>query len=366
MQIVIVGGGLFGITAFLVLKSSGHKCVLLEKEKKLMLGASTNNLNRLHLGYHYPRSKDTAKQSVKGFKSFSKFYKSSIVRYFKNYYLISLNNSLINFKDYLDFCKKNKLPFKVIKDKNFFTKINKKIKNIEGIIKVQEPIYSWKKISYFIKNKIKIFTKHFVFTSTEVLEITKKKNKFLVKTKNKILIADIIIDASYFSLKYKSLIKKKFKKYFNNIFYQITIIPEIIFKNVGKFGLAIMDGPFFSILPKGIENKHLFYHVKYSVISNNKKNAKNFYSFKKKNYFHYYKKLKKIMSLQLNYFLPEIKYRFTNKFYISRRVLLKNKNDSRVSSILEIQKNYFLISSGKVDHCVDVAKKLDNIISKLL
>jgi len=61
MKIAIIGGGLFGITSFLLLRSSGHDCFLLEKNRKIMLGASTNNLNRLHWGYHYPRDNETAR-----------------------------------------------------------------------------------------------------------------------------------------------------------------------------------------------------------------------------------------------------------------------------------------------------------------
>ena len=31
-------------------------------------------------------------------------------------------------------------------------------------------------------------------------------------------------------------------------------------------GLALMDGEFFSYLPKGESNKHILYHVKHSVL----------------------------------------------------------------------------------------------------
>ena len=37
-----------------------------------MNGASSNNTNRLHLGYHYPRDLNTAQQCKKGFELFLK------------------------------------------------------------------------------------------------------------------------------------------------------------------------------------------------------------------------------------------------------------------------------------------------------
>ena len=74
MRISIFGGGIFGLTIFLLLRKKGFDCYLYEKNKELLNGASTKNLNRVHLGYHYPRDKETVYQSKKGYSSFTKFY----------------------------------------------------------------------------------------------------------------------------------------------------------------------------------------------------------------------------------------------------------------------------------------------------
>ena len=361
MKIIIIGGGIFGITIFLKLLSKKHDCILLEKENKIMLGASTNNLNRVHWGYHYPRDDKTVKQSKEGSRSFLKLYKPSIIKDFDNYYVISKKNSLVNFKNYLRFCKRNKLPFEVVKNKNFFMKINEKNNNIEGIIKVKEPIYSWKIIKEIIYKKIK---NEKVFTNSEVKKIIKKKNIFYVKTNKKTFNADIVIDASYLSLNYYLNKKRKIKDFFKNIVYQITLIPEIKIKNKNKLGLALMDGPFFSLLPQGKINNHLLYHVKHSVIKESKKLTEPFHNLIKKNYKNHFKKIKKLMMKDLKFFFPKFNFKFTNKFFLSKRVLLKNKNDSRISSILELEKNYLMVVSAKVDHSVDLADKLNEIISK--
>ena len=359
MKIAIIGGGIFGITTFFLLKSSGYDCVLIEKKNKLMLGASTNNLNRLHFGYHYPRDSETAKKSIEGYKTFSKFYKSSIVKSFNNYYLIAKHKSLVNFKKYLKFCVKNKLLFKIIKNNNFFIKTNK----IEGIIKVFEPIYSWEKLKDIIKKKIKNKNiKDHIYLNTKVLNVIYKKKFYLIKTNKANFIADIILDTSYFSLNYNFIKSKKIKEYLKKIINQITIVGEISLKKLGRLGLAVMDGPFFSILPQGNKFEHLIYHVKYSVIKESQK--KNFTNIKKKvDYIKYFEKFKYLVSKDLKNFFPKLEIKFTNKFFISRRVLLNNKTDKRVSSITEIKKNYFLILSGKVDHSVNIAKEFVKIIS---
>ena len=65
-KISIIGGGIFGISIYLKLKSAGFDCQLFEGKKKLLCGVTTNNLNRIHHGFHYPREKKTAIQSIKG------------------------------------------------------------------------------------------------------------------------------------------------------------------------------------------------------------------------------------------------------------------------------------------------------------
>ena len=56
------------------------------------------NHNRIHFGYHYPRSIDTAKQSILGLSSFAMEYNDCIISDFENYYCISNTNSNAIFK----------------------------------------------------------------------------------------------------------------------------------------------------------------------------------------------------------------------------------------------------------------------------
>ena len=145
MRISIFGGGIFGLTIFLILRKKGLDCCLYEKEKELLSGASTKNLNRVHLGYHYPRDKETVYQSQKGFRSFTKFYSKSIITNFENYYAIA-NSSKVNSKKYEKFLKETKLKYKKISPEKFRFKTN----FIENIYKISEPIYSW----YLLKKQI--------------------------------------------------------------------------------------------------------------------------------------------------------------------------------------------------------------------
>ena len=59
MKIAIIGGGIFGVTTAIRL-SRNHDVDLFEQNSDILQSASGINQYRLHRGYHYPRSTDTA------------------------------------------------------------------------------------------------------------------------------------------------------------------------------------------------------------------------------------------------------------------------------------------------------------------
>ncbi len=349
-EIAIVGGGLFGITIYLILKEKGFSCTLFEKNKKILSGASTNNLNRVHLGYHYPRDSETARQSFKGYSSFKKFYSSAIIEKFENYYFIA-NSSKVKFENYLNFCRLNKLKFTNIDLKNF----KFKNKNLQGGIRVNEPVYDWNKIINIIKNKLKKLKKNKIFLNEKILKIV-HSDKFNIQTKKKTFNFDILIDTSYEG---SNKLSKGIYKQSKSIFQKVVIF-EFESKNFKKMGLALMDGKYFSFLPKGKSNKHILYHVKHSVL---KKTISHYYPEKWKN-----KKLSKInlknikkkITNDINKYYPNLNFKFTKNYFISARVFPLNleKTDKRVSKIIKLKKGYYKILSAKVDHCVDIANQM--------
>tara|TARA_B100000029_G_C17580008_1_gene959347 strand:- start:170 stop:1252 length:1083 start_codon:yes stop_codon:yes gene_type:complete len=356
-KIAIIGAGLFGITTYIILKKNNFDCTLFEKNKNFLLGASTNNLNRVHFGYHYPRDDRTAKQSYSGYKTFKKIFRPSILTNFKNYYFIS-KHSKVSFSKYLNFCKKNNLKYKVVNTKKFLLKN----RNIEGGIEVNEPIYDWKKIKKCIKNQLNKIKYNKIKYNEKVIKVN-KKNKYEVITDKSRYLYDIIIDASYEG---SNSISRKFDKK-TKYKYQLVFIFEFITKSFNRLGLAIMDGSFFSFLPNGYKNKHIFYHVKHSILY-----EKTHYKYPTR-WTVNKKVMKKVSNLEkkilkdVKKYFPKLKIKITGEKFISPRVLPINqeKTDRRISSVKEISKNYFKIISAKVDHSVDIAQKIKKIISNL-
>jgi len=61
---IIIGAGIFGLYAAKILAAKKKKVIVLECSKRPFARASAINQARVHNGYHYPRSYETAKKVV--------------------------------------------------------------------------------------------------------------------------------------------------------------------------------------------------------------------------------------------------------------------------------------------------------------
>lgn len=105
MRIAICGGGLFGATAAIHLARHHHDVHLYEPAGALMQAASAVNQARLHQGFHYPRSPETAAECQAGLRSFAIEYGQAIVgRGGLQHYAIARHGSRVTASQYEAFC----------------------------------------------------------------------------------------------------------------------------------------------------------------------------------------------------------------------------------------------------------------------
>ena len=114
-SICIIGGGFYGcyIAKKIVENFKNIKIEIYEKNIDLLSEAGKNNQYRLHLGFHYPRSLETIKQTQEGSKIFINEFEKFISKPKKNIYLIH-KNSQIKFSTYKNIYRKLKINFKEI------------------------------------------------------------------------------------------------------------------------------------------------------------------------------------------------------------------------------------------------------------
>lgn len=101
MKIRVLGGGWYGCHMTAALAKRGHETALHEISDDLFAGASGANPARLHLGFHYPRSKLTRAMSQEHYSEFMKRYSHLTRNVRTNVYAVASGESLVDFANYV-------------------------------------------------------------------------------------------------------------------------------------------------------------------------------------------------------------------------------------------------------------------------
>ena len=322
-RIKIIGAGLFGCAIAYELQRVGHDIIIIEQDNDIMQRASKANHNRLHLGYHYPRSKETAEQSLEGLISFLTNYKDAIVSHFPNYYMIAKDNSHVTAKEYIKFCDDIKIDYThETPDESL---INKNL--IDLSINTDEVVFDYD----ILKSLVKEFVKDVDIRFNTVFD-------------GNIDDCDYLINTTYANVnkvnKLLGVPELKLKL-------QDVVIPY--FKMEAKpFGITIMDGPFCSVMPKGNRpNEFLLYSVKHSLMKNGKLDIDTIYEESEK-------------------YMPFLKNVERLGYWRTERALPINDNDERLSEIFTYQNHPKVINvlSGKVSTCHKLGQEIKKMICK--
>ena len=351
-KIAIVGAGIFGCTLAFMLNEKFNVSIF-EKKNDILNEASKMNQFRFHLGFHYPRSIKTIKETQKDYKDFLNFYGKDIYGETKNYYGLSKIKNKTNFKTYKKILIKNNLNFKKINNSEIFSK------KIEGAILTKEKI-----LNYF--------------------KLKKKINKLIKKKKIKI----------YFNREFKHHDKKKFDKIYlttyknNNIVlknigekpsikYRYELVEKLVIKLPKKYSnlsAVVLNGKFLCVDPYIGTKYHLLSHVKYSKIKILKSVFCNFPKKYKKYFKSQNKKNKKISQFNKvisdgTKYLPFLKKaKYVSSFYLVRTLNINSmKNDDRTNQMIKINPKIRTILSGKWNTAVSLAKNiLKNDLKKFI
>ena len=242
-NVIIIGAGIFGITTALLLSENKYNVTLVDREDDIMCRASKCNHNRLHFGFHYPRSIKTAKQSLDGYDLFYKNFSNSIID-FPNYYLIE-RNGRVSSSYFESFCN----DLGVFHEKGN-PPIDVNMENISLSLLTKEKIFDFESIRIDLYNRLKSSKVNLILNKD--IDNISDLNDF-----------DTVINTTYSNI-------NKINKILDidpiNLKLQDVIVP-IFRMNYDKIGITVMDGEYCSIMPKGFEeNTFLLYHVKKSVI----------------------------------------------------------------------------------------------------
>jgi hypothetical protein len=104
MRAAVVGAGVYGCTVAAGLARAGHRVDLYERHQGLLLGATRGNQARLHAGFHYPRSPETAAAAQADAERFAARFPRAVDWGHRHHYAVARSGSLTSAQAYLDFC----------------------------------------------------------------------------------------------------------------------------------------------------------------------------------------------------------------------------------------------------------------------
>ena len=245
---IIIGAGLYGLYSALFCAKRGNRVLVLEKDPAPFMRATYINQARVHQGYHYPRSLSTAIKSAYYFERFNKDFDFCIHREFEKVYATSAKYSWSDREQFMDFCKAAKIPCQELHPGQFF-----KDDMCDGVFLTREYTYDAMILRDYFVQELSKYTNVTIQYSCDIESINKDNKECFVNYKftrgGVSASAPFLLNATYASTnQIQNLLGFEGFK----IKYELC---EIILCNVNyrlkPYGITVMDGPFFSIMPFG-------------------------------------------------------------------------------------------------------------------
>lgn len=371
---VIIGGGLYGLYSALQCGERGEKILVLEHDNASFKRATYINQARVHKGYHYPRSFSTAKKSADYFDRFVEDYGFCINSKFQKIYATSANFSYTNGAEFKKFCTNTSIPCSDLPTNWIF-----KEGMVDGAFITEEFTYDAQiLLQYFIEKLSKLHNVTILYESN-LTSVTKQNNMWNVSESHLGTVhTPFILNATYASV---NQILNKFEDDYEpfKIKYELC---EIILCEVNDalkdYGITVMDGPFFSIMPFGKTGYHSLTSVSrtphstsydtYPTFNCQKETTDGFCSpaqlgncndcpAKPLSAWPYMKGLAK------KYLRDDFKFKYVDSLFSMKPILMASEVDDSRPTVIKVfcEKPFFAsVLSGKINTVYD----LDDILSK--
>ena len=334
---LVVGGGIFGLTSAIELSNNGYLVDVKEKSNDIMCGATSINQYRLHKGYHYPRSKETAQECLDGLYSFKRKYQDCVVNGdITHMYSISSEDSLVSADEYKEF----------LNDMNLTFEEREPMPNCDLTIVADEELFNPNLLQNNMENKLWGSYVN-VHTNSEVKELDKYKEEY-----------DVIVLATYSNI---NQLRDKKKEY------QFEVCEKPVVK-LPKFfddtSIVIMDGPFMCLDPYG--DDFVLGNVVHAIHETNV-GTKPIVSDELKPYLNKglirnpkITNIDKFIESGVKYFGDEFAdLEHIGSMYTIRAVLKdRDHDDARPTLVNHEGGNVYSLFSGKIDTCVRASKML--------
>ena len=241
---VVVGGGIFGCYAAIVLADRGHTVLLIEQDSQLLARASFVNQARLHTGLHYPRSLLTATEALERYVSFRATWPDA-VRDFTQIYAVAAHNSRTSGADFASFITRLGLSADEIDPNRWFHP-----GTVSRAFKVEEPSFDAVVLRQILTEEIASRPNISVLLNSAVVggEVGPDQVTIALATGD-VIEAEGVVLAVYAGT--NALRRSLGLPGLPLTFELAEVLLGRVTPELRNFGFTVMDGPFWSMMPFG-------------------------------------------------------------------------------------------------------------------
>lgn len=363
LDAIVVGGGFYGTAiAIYLAKARGFKKVLIvERERAILQRASYNNQARVHNGYHYPRSFTTAYRSRINLPRFVSDWPQVIKMDFTKLYAIARRNSKVNASQFERFCRSIGAPIRLAERRHsdlFEPRL------IERVFEVEEFSFDSAKLADWASEELEQFGIH-IRTATCAIEFRNCGQGELGvgitshDGKSEFVRAKYIFNCTYAGL---NQFGGDFPGISAGLKQEITEMALMKLPlELDGFGVTVMDGSYFSVMPFPARGLHTLSHVRYTPHTS-WQDKRGINPYEKLLAYHRETRVDRMLRDVTRYFPSLVKADYVDSLFEVKTVLMRNEGDDGRPIFFERHAELpgcYSILGGKIDNIYDALEKLD-------
>lgn len=247
---IIIGAGFYGLYAALFCCQKGLSVLVLEHDSASFKRATYINQARVHQGYHYPRSLSTAMKSAAYFERFNKDFGFCVNRQFNKVYATSVQFSWTSGRQFKQFCQAAHIFCEELPPERFFRK-----GMCDSAFLTREYTYDAMLLKNYYLEKLSAYDSVEIKYSVKITAIDKDADRYAIRLDNgNTYYTRFVLNAAYAGTN-QILELVGYEKF--DIKYELCeIILCDVNERLKRYGITVMDGPFFSIMPFGKTGMH--------------------------------------------------------------------------------------------------------------
>lgn len=259
VDFLVIGGGFYGCSLALFLRSISDSVTLVEAGDRLMNRASRVNQARVHTGFHYPRSALTAVKSMVLHQRFARDFPGAVVDDFQMLYAIARRRSKVSAKRFYRMFADMGAPITPA-DPSQTALLSPD--TIEAVFACAEYAFDYSVLRAGMAERLAA-TGIDLRLETEVVRLVERPDEVVAE-----LADGTSISARHvFNITYAQI----------NTLLQSAGLAQAAVKHeltevalvrpparLAPYGFTIMDGPFLSVMPYPAEKLHSLTHVRYT------------------------------------------------------------------------------------------------------